>query len=141
MTILAKTGREPTLDELEIDTGIAKGKLVQVRELCATTTFSLDRPIGDKEGRRFIDLLAEEDSTSPFDCMAQQTWSNELQRLLGTLTPIEMRIIRWRFGLDDDVELTLKEIGDKYGLSRERIRQLQEQALRKMRRQVSENWF
>ena len=55
---------------------------------------------------------------------------------LGTLTPIESRIIRWRFGLDNEDELTLKEIGDKYNLSRERIRQLQEQAIGKIRRQM-----
>ena len=62
----------------------------------------------------------------------------ELRRLLGTLTPMEARILRWRFGLDDEDELTLKEIGDKYNLSRERIRQLQEQALAKIRRQIKE---
>lgn len=139
-TILARTGREPTLDELETDTGISKKRLAQARECYAGTTLSLDRPIGDEGGRRFIDLLVEENTLSPFDCMAKRTWLREVRRLLGTLTPIETRIIRWRFGLDDDVELTLKEIGDKYGLSRERIRQLQEQAIRKMRKQVSDNW-
>ena len=69
---------------------------------------------------------------------ANQKWAEEVQRLLGTLTPIESRIIRWRFGLDNEDELTLKEIGDKYNLSRERIRQLQEQALAKIRRQIKE---
>ena len=59
-----------------------------------------------------------------------------IRRLLETLTPMEARILRWRFGLDDQDELTLKQIGDKYNLSRERIRQLQEQALGKIRRQV-----
>ena len=63
---------------------------------------------------------------------------HEVRRLLDTLTPMEARILRWRFGLDDEDELTLKEIGDKYNLSRERIRQLQEQALAKIRRQIKE---
>ena len=139
-TIVARTGCEPTLDELETDTGISKKRLAQARECYAGATLSLDRPIGDDDGRRFIDLLVEENTLSPFDNLAKQTWSREVQRLLGTLTPIETRIIRWRFGLDDDVELTLKEIGDKYGLSRERIRQLQEQAIGKMRKHVSDNW-
>jgi RNA polymerase primary sigma factor len=67
-----------------------------------------------------------------------QNWSDEVQRLLETLTPMEARILRWRFGLNDEDELTLKEIGDKYNLSRERIRQLQEQALGKIRRQIRE---
>jgi RNA polymerase primary sigma factor len=70
--------------------------------------------------------------------LANHNWSAEVRRLLTTLTPIESRIIRWRFGLDDEDELTLKEIGDKYNLSRERIRQLQEQALGKIRRQMRE---
>ncbi|HEU4536097.1 MAG TPA: sigma factor-like helix-turn-helix DNA-binding protein, partial [Polyangiaceae bacterium] len=70
------------------------------------------------------------------DSLAAQKWGDEIRRLLTTLTPIESRIIRWRFGLDDEDELTLKEIGDKYNLSRERIRQLQEQALGKMRKQM-----
>jgi len=66
------------------------------------------------------------------------SWSQEVRRLLDTLSPMEARIIRWRFGLDDEEELTLKEIGDKYNLSRERIRQLQEQALAKIRKQIRE---
>ena len=67
-----------------------------------------------------------------------QRLEDEVRRLLTTLTPIESRIIRWRFGLDDEDELTLKEIGDKYNLSRERIRQLQEQALGKIRKHMRE---
>jgi RNA polymerase primary sigma factor len=73
---------------------------------------------------------------SPYENLVSQKWSDEVRRLLGTLTPIESRIIRWRFGLDDEDELTLKEIGDKYHLSRERIRQLQEQALGKIRKHM-----
>ena len=110
LSILARTGREPTLEELEMETGISKEKLFQARELSASTTMSLDRPIGDEEGRQFIDLLVEEKSLSPFDCMANQAWAKELQRVLGTLTPIETRIIRWRYGLDDNVELTLRKL-------------------------------
>ena len=70
--------------------------------------------------------------------LVSKTWGEELRRLLATLTPMEARILRWRFGLDEEDELTLKEIGDKYNLSRERIRQLQEQALGKIRRQIRE---
>jgi len=139
-SILARTGREPTLKELEADTGISTKRLLQARECSSAATLSLDRSIGDDDGRQFIDLLVDEKAASPFDGLAKQRWINEVQRLLGALTPIETRIIRWRFGLDDDVELTLKEIGDKYSLSRERIRQLQEQALRKMRKHATDEW-
>jgi len=139
-TIVARTGCEPTLEELAADTGISRQRLLQARESAAATTLSLDRPIGDDEGRRHIDLLVDKDAVSPFDGVASQNWLAEVQRLLGTLTQIETRIIRWRFGLDGGEELTLRDIGDKYGLSRERIRQLQEQALRKMRKQASNDW-
>ena len=139
-SILARTGREPTLKELEADTGISTKRLLQARECSSAATLSLDRSIGDDDGRQFIDLLVDEKAASPFDGLAKQRWIDEVQRLLGALTPIETRIIRWRFGLDDDVELTLKEIGDKYSLSRERIRQLQEQALRKMRKHATDEW-
>jgi RNA polymerase primary sigma factor len=137
-TIIARTGREPTVDELEKETGVPRDKLDKVRDLYADTPFSLDRPVGDEDGRRFIDFLVEENSQSPYDCLAGRKWAEEVQRLLGTLTPIESRIIRWRFGLDNEDELTLKEIGDKYNLSRERIRQLQEQAIGKIRKQMRE---
>jgi RNA polymerase primary sigma factor len=135
-TIIARTGREPTLDELEKETGVPKEKLDKVKDLYADTPFSLDRPVGDEDGRRFIDFLVEENGLSPYDNLANQKWAEEVKRLLGTLTPIESRIIRWRFGLDNEDELTLKEIGDKYNLSRERIRQLQEQAIGKIRKQM-----
>jgi RNA polymerase primary sigma factor len=137
-TIIARTGKEPTIEELEKETGVPRDKLDKVKDLYADTPFSLDRPVGDEDGRRFIDFLVEENSLSPYDCLANAKWAEEVKRLLGTLTPIESRIIRWRFGLDNEDELTLKEIGDKYNLSRERIRQLQEQAIGKIRRQMRE---
>jgi RNA polymerase primary sigma factor len=137
-TLIARTGQEPTPEELEKETGVPRDKLDKVRELYADTPFSLDRPVGDEDGRRFIDFLVEDDSLSPYDDLASARWVSEVQRLLSTLTPIESRIIRWRFGLDNEDELTLKEIGDKYNLSRERIRQLQEQAIGKIRKQMRE---
>ncbi|MEM9876103.1 MAG: sigma-70 family RNA polymerase sigma factor [Myxococcota bacterium] len=133
---LARLGREPTIAELEQQTGVAREKLDKVRSFSADAPFSLDRPVGDEDGRKFVDFLEEEDAPSPFESLAGQYWNDEVRRLLTKLTPIESNIIRWRFGLDNESELTLKQIGDKYQLSRERIRQLQEQALAKMRRQM-----
>jgi RNA polymerase primary sigma factor len=136
--LIARLGRDPTPEELEKDTGVPKDKLDKVRELYAETPFSLDRPVGDEDGRKFIDFLVEENALSPYEGLAASRWMDEVRRLLGTLTPIESRILRWRFGLDNEDELTLKEIGDKYNLSRERIRQLQEQAIGKIRKQMRE---
>jgi RNA polymerase primary sigma factor len=139
-SLLARTGNEPSIAELEKETGVPAEKLERVREFHAEAPFSLDRPVGDEDGRKFLDFLQDEDAKSPFDTLADQSWGAEVRRLLATLTPIEARILRWRFGLDDEDELTLKEIGDKYNLSRERIRQLQEQALGKIRRQIRDQY-
>lgn len=135
-TIIARTGREATPAELERETGIPSEKLEKVKDLYADTPFSLDRPVGDEDGRKFIDFLEAENTPSPHEQLASERWSEEVRRLLSTLSPIESSIIRWRFGLDHEDELTLKEIGDKYNLSRERIRQLQEQAIGKIRKQM-----
>lgn len=136
--IATRTGKEPTPEELEKETGIAAEKLEKIKGYWAETPFSLDRPVNDEDGRKFIDFLEQEDTPDPYEQLVSQKWSDEVRRLLDTLTPMEARILRWRFGLDDEDELTLKEIGDKYNLSRERIRQLQEQALGKIRRQIKE---
>jgi RNA polymerase primary sigma factor len=134
----ARLGRDPSPEELEKETGIPRDKLDKVRDLYAETPFSLDRAVGDEDGRKFIDFLVEENSLSPYEDLAASRWNNEVQRLLSTLSPIESRILRLRFGLDNEDELTLKEIGDEYNLSRERIRQLQEQAISKIRKQMRE---
>jgi RNA polymerase primary sigma factor len=136
--IATRTGEQPTPAQLEEETGIAADKLEKIRGYWAETPFSLDRPVNDEDGRKFIDFLEEENTPDPYEELVSQSWTDEVQRLLKTLTPMEARILRWRFGLDDEDELTLKEIGDKYNLSRERIRQLQEQALGKIRRQIRE---
>jgi RNA polymerase primary sigma factor len=136
--IATRTGKDPTPEELEKETGIAAEKLEKIKGYWAETPFSLDRPVNDEDGRKFIDFLEQENVPTPYEQLVSKTWGEELRRLLGTLTPMEARILRWRFGLDDEDELTLKEIGDKYNLSRERIRQLQEQALAKIRRQIKE---
>jgi RNA polymerase primary sigma factor len=130
----SRTGQDPSSAELSKETGIAEEKLEKMQGYWAETPFSLDRPVNDEDGRRFVDFLENESIPSPHETLLQQAWTDEIHRLLDTLSPMESRILRWRFGLDDEEELTLKEIGDKYNLSRERIRQLQEQALCKIRK-------
>ena len=137
-TIATRTGRDPSSEELEMETGISADKVEKIKGYWAEAPFSLDRPVNDEDGRKFIDFIEEETTPTPYESLVNQSWSDEVQRLLSTLTPMEARILRWRFGLNDEDELTLKEIGDKYNLSRERIRQLQEQALGKIRRQIKE---
>ncbi len=139
--IAAREGREPLPAELEAETGIPAEKLEKIRSAWTEEPFSLDKTVNEDDGRKFIDFLQEDEAISPFDDIAAGAWNDELRRLLGDLTPMEARILRWRFGLDDEDELTLKEIGDKYNLSRERIRQLQEQALGKLRSRLGEKVF
>ncbi|MDP3276095.1 MAG: sigma-70 family RNA polymerase sigma factor [Deltaproteobacteria bacterium] len=134
--INSKTGRDATMVELSAETGLTIEKLERIQRDWAETPFSLDKPVNDEDGRKFVDLLQDDSQPSPFDVVATNGWNSDLRKMLDTLTPMESRILRWRFGLDDEEELTLKEIGDKYNLSRERIRQLQEQALDKIRKQI-----
>ena len=131
-----KLGRDATSEEIGVAAGIATAKIEKMRTFLLDQSISLDRPVSDEDGRRLIDLIqpTDDESLSPVDSLANEAVTAEVRSLLHELKPIEADILRRRFGLLDDKELTLKEIGEKYDLSRERIRQLQEQALLKMRR-------
>ncbi len=129
-------GRQPTSEELGQASGIPTAKLDKMRTFLVDEALSLDRPVNDEDGRRFIDLIVDPDASeeAPTDRLVGQVLTDEVRVQLEQLRPIEADILRQRFGLGNDEEQTLKEIGEKYRLSRERIRQLQEQALAKMRR-------
>jgi RNA polymerase primary sigma factor len=134
--LAALLSRQPTTEELARKSGIPAPKIEKMRTFLLDQPVSLDKPVSDEDGRKFIDFIqdpdAEEHTTT--DEMVDQAMTAEVRAQLQHLKPIEADILRQRFGLDTDEELTLKEIGEKYNLSRERIRQLQEQALGKMRR-------
>jgi RNA polymerase primary sigma factor len=132
----AKLGRQPTSEEIGEMTGIAAAKIEKMRTFLLDQSFSLDRTVSDEDGRKFIDFIQDPnaENRTTTDDMVDDAMETEVRAQLDTLKPIEADILRQRFGLDTDRELTLKEIGEKYNLSRERIRQLQEQALTKMRR-------
>jgi RNA polymerase primary sigma factor len=132
----AKLGRHASNEELADATQIPPDKIEKMKTYLFDQSFSLDRPVNDDDGRNFIDFLQDPkwDEENPIDVIELNSLTEELRVLLRELKPIEADILRQRFGLDDDEELTLKQIGAKYNLSRERIRQLQEQALTKMRR-------
>jgi RNA polymerase sigma factor (sigma-70 family) len=134
--LTARLGRQPTTEDLAEATGIAADKIEKMRTYLLDQSVSIDRPSSDEEGRQVVEYLQDPyaEESSPTDDLASEALTGELHRLLSELKPIEADILRRRFGLADDKELTLKEIGEQYNLSRERIRQLQEQALMKMRR-------
>jgi RNA polymerase primary sigma factor len=134
--LTAKLGRSPTSEELAEATEMPVEKIENMRRWVLDQSISLDRPVGDEDGRVLGEVLEDPDreELSPTEDLEMDALTQEIHSLLRQLKPIEADILRQRFGLDDDQELTLKEIGEKYNLSRERIRQLQEQALHKMRR-------
>jgi len=136
--ITMRLGRPPTPEELTKETGLDARKLARVQKHKLASMTSLDREVSSTDNRRYVDLLADEGSKNPFEIALLASWRRDLSSVLDILTPMERSIIRWRYGLDNEgEEMTLKEIGDHYRLSRERIRQLQEQALRKLRRKLS----
>ena len=110
-----------------------------MRTFLLDQSFSLDKTISDDDGRKFIDFIQDPnaENNTPTDMLVEEAMTSEVRAQLQHLKPIEADILRQRFGLGTEQELTLKEIGDKYNLSRERIRQLQEQALAKMRRALA----
>jgi RNA polymerase primary sigma factor len=137
--LTASLGREPTSEELAGATSMPLDKVEKMRSWLLEQSVSIDKPVGDDEGRVLGEVLEDPDreTYSPTEGMEWEALTSEVRELLGDLRPIEADILRQRFGLGTEQELTLKEIGDKYNLSRERIRQLQEQALAKMRRALA----
>lgn len=136
--ISLRLGRTPTQSELSKETGLDRKKLEKVQRNRVAPVASLDKEVSGSDNRRYVDLLADEKTKNPFENAMLAAWVRDMESVLDVLTPMERTIIRWRFGLDSKgEEMTLKEIGDHYSLSRERIRQLQEQALKKLRRKLS----
>jgi len=134
----SKLERPATTEEVAEAAGIDTEKLEKMRTFLSETPVSLDRPVSDDDGRRLIDILEDpQDTLSTPDAMVISETHQEMLKLLTVLKPIEADILRKRFGLSNDRERTLKEIGDEYRLSRERVRQLQEQALGKMRKAMA----
>jgi RNA polymerase primary sigma factor len=141
--LTAKLGRQPTTEELASETNMPLDKVEKMRSWLLEQSVSIDKPVGDDEGRVLGEVLEDPDRepASPTEELEWAALTTEVRELLRELRPIEADILRQRFGLGTEHELTLKEIGDKYNLSRERIRQLQEQALQKMRRALSRRDF
>ena len=137
--LTGKLGRQPTSEELAEATQMPLDKIEKMRSWLLEQSISIDKPVGDDEGRVLGEVLEDPDreDVSPTEDLEWEALTTEVRDLLRELRPIEADILRQRFGLGTEQELTLKEIGDKYNLSRERIRQLQEQALGKMRRALA----
>jgi RNA polymerase primary sigma factor len=128
-------GRQPTTEELAAALKVRPDRLEKMEGALLDDAVSLDREVSGDDKRAFLDLLKDETAVlSISERLISEAMLAEVQKILAALSPIEKDILRLRFGLDSDQELTLSEIGEKYSLSRKRIRQIQEQALNRMRR-------
>jgi RNA polymerase primary sigma factor len=126
-------GREPTDDELAEEVGLPRRKLAMLRQASHRPT-SLDAPINEGEATEFGEVIRDERAANPLDLLSDKNLHAELDGLLAVLDERERRIIDERFGLSGRKALTLEEVGREFGVTRERIRQLQNTALAKMSR-------
>lgn len=126
-------GREPTDEELAEEVGLPRRKMAMLKQASQRPT-SLDAPINDGEATEFGDIIRDESAENPLEMLADKNMQGEIDGLLSVLDERERRIIDERFGLNGKKPLTLEEVGREFGVTRERIRQLQNSALTKMRR-------
>jgi len=128
-------GREPTDVEIAAELGVTL-RAVAVMRAAGARPASLDAPLGDDEVARLADIVRDEKAASPYEQLEEKTVTNMLGELVGRLNPREASVLRFRFGLDGGPERTLEEVGEKFGVTRERIRQLQNLALKKLRKMI-----
>jgi RNA polymerase primary sigma factor len=129
-------GREPTDDELGQEIGIAGEKVARLKSL-GIRPASLDVPIGDDDSTEFGELIGDEEAQTPFELLRDKNLLDEMDGLFDVLDKREQKIISQRFGLGGGTPKTLEDVGKDFGVTRERIRQLQNIALSKLRRALS----
>ncbi len=129
-------GREPTDEELAEEVGISPSKVSQLKTVSIRPA-SLDAPVGDDNATEFGELVSDVDAQNPFEELRDQDLRDEVGDLLSVLDDREKKIIFSRFGLDGGKSKTLEDVGEKFGVTRERIRQLQNIAILKMRRALA----
>ena len=129
--------RDPTDEELAHELDLDPRRIGQYRQ-ASKAPVSLDSPIGDDESERISEIVADPGAAAPFDRLIKETDTQLMREVLATLDQRENTILTMRFGLTDGTQRTLEEIGGRLGVTRERIRQIQEQALRKLRAKMEE---
>ncbi len=130
-------GREPDVEELAGEMGVT-AKKVRVWQAAALKTASLDEPLSDEDSSRLGDVVPDVSAPNPYESLAHETTHHMVRNFLGILDDRELTILRRRFGLDGQKEKTLDEIGKQFGVTRERIRQLQNIALAKLRNRIEQ---
>ena len=130
--LLQEEGREPTPDEIAAEMGISVEKVREILKI-AQEPVSLETPIGEEEDSHLGDFIPDDDAPAPAEAAAFSMLKEQLVDVLGTLTEREQKVLKLRFGLEDGRARTLEEVGKKFDVTRERIRQIEAKALRKLR--------
>ena len=130
--LLQEQGREPTPDDIAAEMGISVEKVREILKI-AQEPVSLETPIGEEEDSHLGDFIPDDDAPAPAEAAAFSMLKEQLVDVLGTLTEREQKVLKLRFGLEDGRARTLEEVGKKFDVTRERIRQIEAKALRKLR--------
>ena len=130
--LLQQLGREPSPEEIAQEMEIPVEKVVEIQKI-AQDPVSLETPIGEEEDSHLGDFIQDEDSPAPHDAASYTLLKEQLEEVMNTLTPREAKVLKLRFGLEDGKARTLEEVGREFEVTRERIRQIEAKALRKLR--------
>jgi RNA polymerase primary sigma factor len=130
--LIQELGREPTPEEVALEMGITADKVREILKI-AQEPVSLETPIGEEEDSHLGDFIEDEDAPAPVDAASFLLLREQIESVLDTLNDREQKVLRLRFGLDDGKARTLEEVGREFGVTRERIRQIEAKALRKLR--------
>ena len=130
--LLQQLGREPSPEEIAQELEISVEKVMEIQKI-AQDPVSLETPIGEEDDSHLGDFIQDEDSPAPQDSAAYTLLKEQLEEVMNTLTPREAKVLKLRFGLEDGRARTLEEVGREFEVTRERIRQIEAKALRKLR--------
>ena len=138
--LLHENGREPTEDQIAKEMGLSVSRVREIIRV-AQEPVSMETPIGPEEDSRLMDFIRDEDALAPDDAALKTITNEDIDKVLKTLSPREEDVIRLRFGLYDGRCHTLEEVGERFEVTRERIRQIEAKALRKLRHPVRSSKF
>ena len=130
--LLQKLNRDPTAEEIAEEMDVSVERVREIMKI-AQEPVSLETPIGEEDDSHLGDFIEDQEAPAPADAASFLLLKEQLEEVLCTLTPREMKVLRLRFGLDDGRQRTLEEVGQSFGVTRERIRQIEAKALRKLR--------
>jgi len=130
--LLQQLGREPTLDEIAAEMDLPVERVAEIKRI-APDPLSLEAPVGEEEDSHLGDFVPDDEVGTPVDVASNSVLREQLERVLDTLTEREREVLKLRFGLEDGYSRTLEEVRHIFEVTRERIRQIEAKALRKMR--------